>query len=124
MNADVLHAATDLANRDQLVGLVPGIIGLLIVAALIGAVWLGIRIKNREPELPEPDQQPHLPDTGPTEEVTENREPDEMPRDGIRRLPHSGVHDYGDREDHPGEPPRRRKWEPGKSGSFGSGGPG
>ncbi|MEW2221882.1 DUF6479 family protein [Streptomyces sp. NPDC006990] len=124
MNADVLAATADLAARDHLVGLVPGLIGLLIVAALIGAVWLGIRIKSREPELPEPDQQPHLPESGPVEEITENREPDEMPRDGIRRLPHSGVHDQGDREHHPGEPPTRKKWEPGKSGSFGSGGAG
>ncbi|NSC20808.1 hypothetical protein FM076_06155 [Streptomyces albus subsp. chlorinus] len=124
MNADVTQTALDIAARDHLVGLAPLGIGLLIVIALIGAVWLGIRVRNREPEPPEPEDQPHLPPEGPTEEVVANREPDEMPRDGVRRLPHTGVHDYGDREDHPGEPPRRKKWEPGKSGSFGSGGPG
>jgi hypothetical protein len=124
MNADITQQAMDLAARDHLVGLVPGLIGLLIVGALIGAVWLGIRIKNREPGVPGPEDQPHMPEGGPVAEVTENREPDEMPRDGVRRLPHSGVYDHGDRERHPGEPPTRKKWEPGKSGSFGSGGPG
>ncbi|WP_344569591.1 DUF6479 family protein [Streptomyces axinellae] len=121
MNMDVILAA-DLAARDFLVGIAPFVIGIIIVAALITAVWLGIRIRNREPEPPEPDSQPHLPDEGATDEIMENREPDEMPHDGERRLPHVGVHDQGDRESHPGEPPRRKKWEPGKSGSFGSGG--
>lgn len=124
MNADVTQTAMDLAARDLFVGLAPLIIGVLIVCALIGAVWLGIRVKNREPEPPEPKDQPHMPPEGPTDEVVTNREPDEMPRDGVRRLPHDGVRDTGDREGHPGEPPRRKKWEPGKSGSFGSGGPG
>ncbi|WP_326691471.1 MULTISPECIES: DUF6479 family protein [unclassified Streptomyces] len=121
MNMDVTLAATDLAAHDHLVGIAPFAIGIVLVAALIGAVWLGIRIRNREVP-PDPDSQPHLPKEGPTDEIMENREPDEMPRDGERRLPHVGVHDQGDRESHPGEPPHRKTWEPGKSGSFGSGG--
>lgn len=125
MNVYAIAAVADLAaTRDHLVGIAPLAIGLLIVAALIGAVWLGIRVRNQEPEPPDPESQPKLPEEGATDEIMENREPDEMPQDGVRRLPHKDVHDYADKESHPGEPPKRRRWEPGKSGSFGSGGSG
>ena len=36
-------------ERDHLVGLFPLLVGLLVVAALVGAVWLGRRLKAREP---------------------------------------------------------------------------
>lgn len=53
MNADVTQTAMNLAAGDHLVGLVPLILGFLIVIALIWAVWLGIRLRNREPEPPD-----------------------------------------------------------------------
>ncbi|GGV22258.1 DUF6479 family protein [Streptomyces spectabilis] len=63
-------------------------LGLLIVAALTWAVWLGIRVRRREPDRPRPEEQPRLPDEGPVREVQERREPDEVPRDGGRLTPH------------------------------------
>ncbi|MDJ1134366.1 DUF6479 family protein [Streptomyces iconiensis] len=111
-------------ERDHLVGIFPLVVGLVVVGVLIAAVWLGIRVRRREPPVPPPEEQPKLPDEGPVDEIMENREPDELPQDGVRRLPHVGVHDNADRDKHPGEPAEHGKWTPGKSGSFGSGGPG
>ncbi|GAA2101169.1 hypothetical protein GCM10009801_74200 [Streptomyces albiaxialis] len=117
--------AQDLAvMRDHLVGIVPLLLGIGIVIALIGAVWLGKRIRRREPAPPSPESQPRLPETGPVGEVQESRMPDEMPRDGVRRLPHEGVRDYGSATDDSPEGHGHRRWTPGNSGSFGSGGPG
>ncbi|WP_434594181.1 DUF6479 family protein [Streptomyces sp. A5-4] len=77
------------ANRDLLVGIAPFVIGLVVVAILVVAVWWGIRIKSREAPPPRPQDQPRRPaDAGrPGEVVEEKREPDAVPQDGIRRTP-------------------------------------
>ncbi|MFF0744179.1 DUF6479 family protein [Streptomyces sp. NPDC004111] len=84
------HAQTELAaSRDLLVGIAPFAIGLVLVAVLIAAVWLGIRIKKREPPAPLPEEQPRAPERDhPPGEIQEHREPAELPRDGVRRTPH------------------------------------
>ncbi|MFG3256964.1 DUF6479 family protein [Streptomyces sp. NPDC048172] len=100
MDAQAMSAVLDQAvMRHLLVGAVPLALGLAVVVALVGAVWLGIRIRRREPTPPTPGSQPRLPDSGPVGDVEERRVPDEMPRDGRRRLPHQGVRDYGSATD-------------------------
>ncbi|EHN72343.1 DUF6479 family protein [Streptomyces coelicoflavus] len=103
--------------------LVVFIIGLVIAGALVWAVRTGMRVMDREPRRPRADEQPHLPDTGPVHEEREIREPDEIPlnEDGSPRLMPYQLHHSGSRR---GDDQQRRRWSPGSSGSFGSGGPG
>ncbi len=118
--APVNEAWRDLAagSGAASVGLV--VAAVVVVAVLIGAFAFGIRLKRREPPPPSPAEQPRLPDEGPVGEVRERREPDEMPRDDDRTLPHELRH-QGSRTASAQE---RRRWDEGSSGSFGSGGPG
>lgn len=94
--------------------------GLVIAGALIWAVQFGMRVRDRESPRPRPDEQPHLPDTGAVREMREMREPDEIPlaADGQRLTPHE-IHHTGSRT---GKDQERKRWLPGSSGSFGSGG--
>ncbi|MFF6996814.1 DUF6479 family protein [Streptomyces sp. NPDC008313] len=97
--------------------------GLVIVAALIWAVRLGVRTRRREPGPPRHDQQPRMPRSGPVHETRERREPDEVPRaaDESERLTPHDLHASGSRRSEDQERPR---WDSGSSGSFGGGGPG
>ncbi|WP_406165087.1 DUF6479 family protein [Streptomyces sp. NBC_00996] len=97
--------------------------GLFIAGALVWAVFLGIRVRRKESPPPRPDEQPRLPDTGPVHEEREMREPDEVPHaaDESERLMPYNLHAAGSK--HAGDQERKR-WVPGSSGSFGSGGPG
>ncbi|MFE0414929.1 DUF6479 family protein [Streptomyces tendae] len=99
------------------------IIGLVIAGALVWAVRIGMRVMDREPDRPRADEQPHLPDTGAVREEREMREPDEIPLNdgGSPRLMPYELHHSGSRR---GEDQKRRRWLPGSSGAFGSGGPG
>jgi hypothetical protein len=96
--------------------------GLIIAGALVWAVQFGMRVRDRELPRPNPDEQPHLPDGGPVWESRELREPDEVPHahDGQRLMPYE-LHTSGSRT---GKDQHRRRWLPGSSGSFGSGGAG
>ncbi|MDT0438889.1 MULTISPECIES: DUF6479 family protein [Streptomyces] len=94
--------------------------GLIIAGALIWAVQFGMRVRDRESPRPRPDEQPHLPDTGAVYETREMREPDEMPvTTGRERLTPHEIHHTGSRT---GADQSRKRWLPGSSGSFGSGG--
>ncbi|MFF2655607.1 DUF6479 family protein [Streptomyces sp. NPDC058045] len=95
-------------------------VGVLMVCALIWAVWLGIRIRDREPEPPDPEDQPHLPRGGAVRWEQEAREFDEMPRSERRLMPYEMGH-MGNSPTRRAADQRRRKWTPGSSGSFGSG---
>ncbi|GHH39612.1 DUF6479 family protein [Streptomyces candidus] len=122
-------AGTELAaNRDLMVGIAPFLVGLAVVAILIGAVWLGIRVKKREPAAPRPEEQPRAPQRDhPPGEMQEVREPNEVPQDGVRRTPHQlgGNGGHGNAGTRPAaegtEPP---KWGDKSGGAFGSGGTG
>ncbi|MFF2852202.1 DUF6479 family protein [Streptomyces sp. NPDC058001] len=110
-----------LASTEGLLVIGPFIIGAVLVVALIWIVWLGIRMRSAEPGPPSADEQPHLPDTGAVHEVSERREPDEVPPEG------SGLNPYqlhGNLPNKRSEDQRRRRWTPGHGGSFGSGGAG
>ncbi|MER8045632.1 DUF6479 family protein [Streptomyces sp. NPDC094032] len=99
--------------------------GLIVVLVLIGAVWLGFYLKDRESKPPAPDEQPHRPDTDVLPgEMSEYRRPAEMPRtDGEHRLMPYQLKDGGETSpDPPSE--EKRKWGGISSGGFGSGGTG
>ncbi|WP_320774943.1 DUF6479 family protein [Streptomyces sp. CRN 30] len=106
------------SNGAMSVGLI--VAAFVVVALLIGAFAVGIRVKRRESPPPTPDEQPHMPAGGPVREMRETRSAEEVPRSDERMLPHD-LHRQGSRSD-PGQP--RRRWDEGSSGSFGSGGPG
>ncbi|WBB61148.1 DUF6479 family protein [Streptomyces sp. WMMC500] len=88
MRTDPHTFASGAAADAVTAGLLPFLIGLLVVAVLIGAVWLGIRIRSREPAPPRPEEQPRPPASGPVRRITEEREPAEVPRGRGRLTPH------------------------------------
>ncbi|WP_073952037.1 DUF6479 family protein [Streptomyces kebangsaanensis] len=100
--------------------------GLVIAAALVWAVRLGVRVMHSEHSgrrTSRGGEHPTLPESGPVHETHQRREPDEVPRaeeTGRRLTPHelgsSGTRRSGDQS--------RPRWEEGSSGSFGSGSPG
>ena len=98
--------------------------GLIVVAVLIGAFILGIRVKNKELPPPDPEEQPHRPAEGLPGEVSEYRRPAEMPKpDGEHRLMPYQLKDGTETSpDPPSE--EKRKWGGISSGGFGSGGTG
>ncbi|WP_431945715.1 DUF6479 family protein [Actinacidiphila sp. bgisy167] len=94
--------------HDYLVGIAPLVVGIFLVGILVGAVSIGMWARSKEPppeQKPQPRGgawhtreeygRPTPPDHGPGHQegerhsLTEWREPDEWPQDGIRRLPHS-----------------------------------
>lgn len=95
--------------------------GLFIAGMLVWAVQFGMRIRDRELPRPRPEEQPHLPETGPVREMREMREPDEIPvpLDKRERLMPYQLHRSSTRR---GKDQHRKRWLPGSSGSFGSGG--
>ncbi|MFJ3667818.1 DUF6479 family protein [Streptomyces sp. NPDC090106] len=92
--------------------------GAVIAGALIWAVQFGMRVRDRELPRPRPEDQPSLPTSGAIHEIREMREPDEVPRTERRLMPYE-LHHSGSRR---GTDQKRKRWLPGSSGSFGSGG--
>ncbi|MBA8943569.1 DUF6479 family protein [Streptomyces calvus] len=98
--------------------------GLVVAGALIWAVRIGMRYMDQEEPRPRADEQPRLPDGGAVHELREMREPDEIPdmsKTGSRRLMPYELHHAASRT---GKDQNRKRWLPGSSGAFGSGGPG
>lgn len=95
--------------------------GMFVAGALIWAVQFGMRVQDRELPRPLLKEQPHVPETGPIQEIREMREPDEMPvpPDKRERLMPYQLHHSGSRR---GKDQHRKRWLPGSSGGFGSGG--
>ncbi|MFJ5709865.1 DUF6479 family protein [Streptomyces sp. NPDC093105] len=123
LSAEILAAGVWQSGLGQVLG------GLILVAVLIAAFWFGYRIRTREPRPPQPDEQPHRPDTGAIPgEMSEYRRPAEMPRtDGEHRLMPYQLKDSGTSgtETSPDPPSEeKRKWGGISSGGFGSGGTG
>ncbi|MEV1081456.1 DUF6479 family protein [Streptomyces sp. NPDC050211] len=124
MNA-IAYAIPDQAAVSNPGGLIAVLIGgLLIAGALVWAVRLGIKVRRREPGPPGPHEQPSVPSTGPVREAQEVREQNEVPQAGDksgRRLTPHELQPSGSKRS---ESQKRRRWNPGSSGGFGSGGPG
>ncbi|MEV0689313.1 DUF6479 family protein [Streptomyces sp. NPDC050388] len=113
-----------LAASQQILSLLAAFVGGLVVAgALVWAVLVGMKVMDQEERRPSPEDQPKLPETGAVHEMREMREPDEVPvvsRDGERLMPYQLRHSAT----RTGKDQQRRRWLPGSSGGFGSGGPG
>ncbi|MEU3691133.1 DUF6479 family protein [Streptomyces narbonensis] len=121
--AEVLAAGVWQSGLGQVIG------GLVLVAILIGAFWLGYRIRTRESATPKPEEQPHRPETDRLPgEMSEYRRPAVMPQtDGEHRLMPYQLNDSGTSgtETSPDPPSEeKRKWGGISSGGFGSGGTG
>ena len=103
----------------------PFLAGLVVAGLLLGAFWLGRRWMLREPPVPGPDEHGHIPAGGPVHEERERRTFDEMPRyaEPDRRTPHE-LPGFGQAPTRRSPVQRRRRWRPGRSGAFGSGGSG
>jgi hypothetical protein len=86
-------------------GVVMPIVGVALVAVLIGAVWLGKRRRAQELPPPRPDEQPPLPDHRTHLEERDVHGDDSFPADGWGLSPY----ELGD---HGNEPIRRDKEEP------------
>ncbi|MFH8470477.1 DUF6479 family protein [Streptomyces sp. NPDC017991] len=99
----------------------PLVVGLLVTAMLVVAVWWGMRVRGREPGPPRPEDQPRLPETGAVHEISEMREPDEMPHDGSVLTPHE-LRSSGNMSTRRARNQKRRRWSRNSSGGFGSGG--
>lgn len=97
------------------------IIGVLIAAALVGAVVLGVRVRRREPPRPRPDEQPHVPNSGPVSEEQEAREPNDIPWHKTDRLTPHQLEGHGRGSTRPSSDKIRHRWSEGDSGAFGSG---
>lgn len=74
-------------HRGVVAGAVPFLVGVVLVAVLVGAVWWGRRVQARQ-RPPRPEEQPRLPASGPVREVSEHPEPAEVPRGDERLTPH------------------------------------
>lgn len=114
--SELLAASSDLLNVTAAF-----VAGLFISGALIWAVRFGMQVRDRESARPRPDEQPTLPLSGPVHEIREMREPDEMPRAAEERerlMPYELHHSASKRR----QDQHRGRWDPGSSGSFGSGG--
>ncbi|MFF5919124.1 DUF6479 family protein [Streptomyces flavochromogenes] len=122
---NTLSAAQTLAAGVWQSGLGQVLGGLVLVAVLIAAFWLGTRVRNRESNPPKPEDQPHRPDDGSLPgEASGYRRPTEMPQtDGEHRLMPYQLKDGSEASpDPPTE--EKRKWGGISSGGFGSGGTG
>ncbi|MEU9208024.1 DUF6479 family protein [Streptomyces sp. NPDC048415] len=114
----------EMAMSNAAIGALGAFIGGLVIAgALVWAVRLGIKVRRRESVPPGSHEHPEVPETGPVQETREFREPDEVPRasDESERLRPQNLHASGSKR---AENQQRPRWDPGSSGSFGSGGPG
>ncbi|MFE9044688.1 DUF6479 family protein [Streptomyces sp. NPDC012421] len=103
--------------------------GLVLVGVIIGAFALGMRVRDKELPPPDPESQPHRPETDRLPgEMSEYRRPAELPRtDGPHRLtPHQlkGGGTAGSETSPVAPSEERRKWGGISSGGFGSGGTG
>ncbi|MFD0019683.1 DUF6479 family protein [Streptomyces sp. NPDC058382] len=84
---DVSHGALNslaltLADGRGATGAVLGVVGVVLVAMLIGAVWLGRRRRAQEPPPPRPDEQPVAPEHRTHVEERDVHGDDSFPADG------------------------------------------
>ncbi|MGX1128495.1 hypothetical protein RKD49_000685 [Streptomyces glaucescens] len=119
-------ATMQLAEPSGLLSIAMFVVGIAVLALLLGGFWLGTRIRLRESPRPRPEEQPHLPPGGAVHEVREVREPldvPKMPKGGRPLLPHE-MGSFGNARTRTGSDQSRPRWSKGSSGSWGGGGPG
>ncbi|MFF5445002.1 DUF6479 family protein [Streptomyces sp. NPDC012888] len=88
------------------------VVGIVVAGFLLGMFVLGRRVRDREPEPPSPESQPHLPSGGAVFEVREERDQVEIPEGGLRPHEMQGYGNFGSRtSDHPDDVRRERESE-------------
>lgn len=93
-SADLSSLALILADGRGATGSVMGIVGVVLVAVLIGAVWLGKRRRAEELPPPRPDEQPPRPDHRSHIEERDVHGDDHFPPDGRGLSPYE-LGDHG-----------------------------
>ncbi|MFE6664713.1 DUF6479 family protein [Streptomyces sp. NPDC057697] len=93
-NADLSSLALFLADDRGATGSVMGIVGVVLVAVLIGAVWLGRRRRAEELPPPTPDEQPLRPEQRSHIEERDVHGDDHFPPDGRGLSPYE-LGDHG-----------------------------
>ncbi|MCX4784760.1 MULTISPECIES: DUF6479 family protein [unclassified Streptomyces] len=96
-NGDLGSLALTLADGRGAVGAVMGIIGVALVAMLIGGFWLGKKRRAQEPPPPRPEDQPPLPDHRSHVEQRDVHADDSFPPNGRGLSPY----ELGDRGNQP-----------------------
>lgn len=92
------------ADNDYVIGIVPFVVGLVVVAMLIGAVWWGLVRRRREPPPPRPDEQPKPPDHRTHIDEYGPHSYTDFPKDGRRLMPYE-LKDHGNEVLRPMAPP-------------------
>lgn len=90
---DITHGAPSLlaatlADDGGPYGIALPVVGIALVALLIGAFWLGKRRRDQEPPPPSPEEQPMKPEHRTHIEESGRHGSDEFPVDGHRLTPH------------------------------------
>ncbi|MFB7221187.1 DUF6479 family protein [Streptomyces sp. NPDC056227] len=109
-----LALALPLADGRGATGVVMPIVGVALVAMLIGAFWLGMRRRDQELPPPRPDEQPPRPDHRTHLEERDIHGDDSFPADGRGLWPYE-LGDHGNEpipREHGNEPIPREKDEP------------
>ncbi|WP_328908402.1 SKG-like transmembrane protein [Streptomyces sp. NBC_00234] len=98
-----------LADSAGAIGVVMPIVGIAVVALLIGAFWWGRRRRDEQPPAPRPDEQPLMPDHRTHIEEAGKHGSDHFPEDGRGLSPYA-LGDHGNEVIPPDtEPPRETR---------------
>ncbi|MFJ3926824.1 DUF6479 family protein [Streptomyces sp. NPDC090022] len=71
------------------------VVGIAVAGFLLGMFVLGRRVRDKEPPPPTAESQPHLPAGGAVHEVSEERDPVEIPKGGLRPHEMQGYGNFG-----------------------------
>ena len=93
-NGDLGSLALFLADERNATGSVMGVVGIVLVAVLIGAVWLGRKRRAQELPPPRPEEQPPRPDHRTHVEERDVHGDDSFPPDGRGLSPYE-LGDHG-----------------------------
>lgn len=86
------------------------VVGLFVVAMLLGGFKLGQRVRDKEPPPPTTESQPHLPEGGAVHEVREERDHVGFPKEGLRPHEMQGYGNFGSTtSSHPEEVRKERE---------------
>lgn len=105
-NGALNSLAITLADGRGATGAVLGVVGVVLVAVLIGAFWLGKRRQDQELPPPRPEEQPVAPDHRTHVEERDVHGPDDFPADGRGLSPYE-LGDHGNETIHRDDEERR-----------------